>query len=332
MIMHHLHQLLDANQAFALNGRGTTNHCPMALHALHEMGASPARLQRFFAHWQANHALPGGEQQQGDEKEMQFVRLRQQLAARLADEGWLPAFGDLLEQGLSPAGGAFHPLIRLACALENGHLGEQAAALAAWQCSPLRVPAGQGAPVQDIDDLLSVLTQQWEGSRWQGDWITERLRQVTDAPTWAAGLPGGLPSSSDLLVQLADAALALYWQTGNFTVLHMVTGSRAAAIVARHLPASWQGCWQTLMWQAVAAAYVTVGAPSLQRPVWPDTGKLAWQHVLASAVESLDDHVIKLVHCCWREGLARPLLAERYLAVAARATGLLVPLSRPDAI
>lgn len=122
--MHHLHQLLDANQAFALNGRGTTNHCPMALHALHEMGASPARLQRFFAHWQANHALPGGEQQQGNEKEMQFVRLRQQLAARLAAEGWLPAFGDLLEQGLSPAGGAFHPLIRLACALENGHLGE----------------------------------------------------------------------------------------------------------------------------------------------------------------------------------------------------------------
>lgn len=57
--MHHLHQLLDANRAFALNGRGTTNHCPMALHALHEMGASPARLQRFFAHWQASHALPG---------------------------------------------------------------------------------------------------------------------------------------------------------------------------------------------------------------------------------------------------------------------------------
>ena len=29
----------------------------------------------------------------------------------------------------------------------------------------------------------------------------------------------------------------LYWQTLNFTVLHLVTGSRAAAIVARHLPA-----------------------------------------------------------------------------------------------
>ena len=48
--MKHLYSLLDANQAFALNGRGTTNHCPMALHALHEMGASPQQLQRFFTH------------------------------------------------------------------------------------------------------------------------------------------------------------------------------------------------------------------------------------------------------------------------------------------
>ncbi len=118
--MHDLHHLLDANRAFALNGRGTTNHCPMALHALHEMGANPRQLQQFFAHWQANYALPGGEQQQGDEEELQFVRLRQQLATRLADEGWLPTFASLLEQGLSPAGGAFHPLIRFACALENG--------------------------------------------------------------------------------------------------------------------------------------------------------------------------------------------------------------------
>lgn len=329
--MHDLHHLLDANRAFSLNGRGTTNHCPMALHALHEMGANPRQLQQFFAHWQANYALPGGEQQQGDEEELQFVRLRQQLATRLADEGWQPTFVSLLEQGLSPAGGAFHPLIRFACALENGHQGEQAAALAAWQCRPLQVPAGQRAPVQDIDALLSALAQQWEGARWQGEWITERLRQVTDTPTWASGLPSGV-SSSDLLVQLADAALALYWQTGNFTVLHMVTGSRAAAIVASYLPAPWQARWQTLMWQAVAAAYVTVGTPSLQTPVWPDTGKLAWQNVLARAVASLDDHVIKLVHCCWREGLARPLLADRYLAVAARAAGLLAPLTGPDVI
>ena len=93
------------------------------------------------------------------------------MATRLADEGWLPTFASLLEQGLSPVSGAFHPLIRFACALENGHQGEQAAALAAWQCRPLRVPVGQRAPVQDIGTLLSALAQQWEGACWQGEWI-----------------------------------------------------------------------------------------------------------------------------------------------------------------
>ena len=124
---------------------------------------------------------------------------------------------------------------------------------------------------------------------------------------------------NDNAPQLADAALALYWQTGNFTVLHMVTGSRAAAIVSRHLPPELRERWQTLMWQAVAAAYITVGAPPLREQTWPDLTGLDWPEILPKAIASLDDHVIKLVHCCWRERTSSP----HYLAVAARAVGLL---------
>lgn len=316
--MHHLHRLLDANRAFALNGRGTTNHCPMALHALHEMGASPRQLQHFFDHWQATHALPSGETSQGED-EISFVRLRQQLTTRLATQGWQPTFATLLTRRLSPAGGAFHPLIRFACALENGHLGEQAAALAAWQCRPLILPAGEAAPSRDIVSLLAGVSGQWEGASWQGEWITGRLQQVAEAPRWPGTLPRSLVESSAVFAQLAEIALQLYWQTGNFTVLHMVTGSKAAALVAQQLPGEWQAPWQTLMWQAVAAAYITVGAPTLRSRRWPDVSGLDWQKVLPLALASLDDHVIKLVHCCWRERDISP----RYLAVAARAVGLL---------
>ncbi|MNZ99128.1 hypothetical protein D3C78_1184390 [compost metagenome] len=106
----------------------------------------------------------------------------------------------------------------------------------------------------------------------------------------------------------------------------MVTGSRAAAIVARHLPDELKDAWQSLMWQAVAAAYITVGAPRLQAQRWPDTTGLDWAQVLPRAIESLDDHVIKLVHCCWREQAHSP----HYLAVAARAVGLLDAASHPQ--
>ena len=324
--MDHLYPLLDANQSFALNGRGTTNHCPMALHALHEMGASPRQLRRFFAHWQTTQALPAGVGNQGEEDETRFVALRQQLLTRFAEEGWLPCFEELLVQRFSPAGGAFHPLIRFACALENGHLGEQAAALAAWQCKALILPTGTGAPCRDVTRLLAGLAAHWEGSRWQGEWITARLRQVATDPRWPESLPRSLDDGEDVLAQLAEAALPLYWQTGNFTVLHMVTGSRAAAIVDRHLPDELKDAWQSLMWQAVAAAYITVGAPRLQAQRWPDTTGLDWAQVLPRAIESLDDHVIKLVHCCWREQAHSP----HYLAVAARAVGLLDAASHPQ--
>lgn len=321
--MDYLHALLDANQAFALNGRDTTNHCPMALHALHEMGAGPQQLQRFFAHWQTTHALPAGTANQGDEEERHFVQLRQQLTSRFAEQGWLPTFRELLEERLSPAGGAFHPLIRFACALENGHQGEQAAALAAWHCKPLRLPEGEGVACRDISTLLGSLSAQWQGSHWPGEWITTRLRQVAADPRWPGSLPRRLDDDGDVLTQLAEAALPLYWQTRNFTVLHLVTGSRAAAIVARQLPEALQGAWQALMWQAVAAAYLTVGAPPLHEQRWPDLAGLHWQEVLPQAVASLDDHVIKLVHCCWRESARSPRHGSRYLAVAARALGLL---------
>jgi len=194
-------------------------------------------------------------------------------------------------------------------------VGEQAAALAAWQCSPLILPVGEGVPARDVASLLAGLSAQWEGRRWQGEWISERLQQVAEAPRWPGTLPQTLAESSPVLTQLAEVALPLYWQTSNFTVLHMVTGSRAAAIVATQLPSEWQGQWQTLMWQAT----------------WPACNGLSWQQVLERALASLDDHVIKLVHCCWREQASRPGDASRYLAVAARAVGLLNAANGRDA-
>lgn len=329
--MDFLSSLLDANATFALNGRDTTNHCPMALHALHEMGASPQQLRRFFDHWQSAHALPAGENNQGTEEEIRFTRLRQQLAIRFAEEGWLPTFEALLADGLSPDGGAFHPLIRFACALENGHQGEQAAALAAWQCKPLILPAGTGAPCRDVTRLLAGLSAQWEGSSWQGEWITARLRQVAADSRWPDSLPRSLEEGREVLAQLAEAALPLYWQTRNFTLLHLVTGSRAAAIVSHHLPTELREPWQTLMWQAAAAAYITVGAPALGSQRWPDVSGLNWERVLSLAIESLDDHVIKLVHCCWREQAGSSRHGAHYLAVAARAVGLLNTDAGPGA-
>ncbi len=98
---------------------------------------------------------------------MQFVRLRQQLATRLGDEGWLPTFASLLEQGLASRRRlpSADPLRLRAGKWPSGRTGRRTGRLAV---QTLRVPAGQRAPVQDIDALLSALARQWEGARWRG--------------------------------------------------------------------------------------------------------------------------------------------------------------------
>ncbi|UGA39638.1 hypothetical protein JOS77_09400 [Chromobacterium haemolyticum] len=53
-----LHALLDANHEFSLMHSDTTNHCPMALTALAEMGAEPHQLRAFFDFWESERAEP----------------------------------------------------------------------------------------------------------------------------------------------------------------------------------------------------------------------------------------------------------------------------------
>ena len=248
--MHHLHHLLDVNRAFS-----STDAAPPTTARWHCTPCTrwaPIPASCSSSSHTGRPTMPcRGEQQQG-------MRRSCSLSGCVSSwqHGW-PTRG-----GCPPLPACwsrvFHHWRRLPSAdplrlragkWPSGRAGRRIGRLAVQTLAG--AGTGQRAPVQDIGTLLSALAQQWEGACWQGEWITKRLRQVTDAPTWASGLPSGV-SSSDLLVQLANAALALYWQTGNFTVLHMVTGSRAAAIVASYLPAPWLARWQTLMWQAVA--------------------------------------------------------------------------------
>ena len=76
----------------------------------------------------------------------------------------------------------------------------------------------------------------------------------------------------------------------------------------------------------VLAFGFAVPLQAAESQVLPDTTGLDWAQVLPRAIESLDDHVIKLVHCCWRERAHSP----HYLAVAARAVGLLDAASHPQ--
>ncbi|SDY51161.1 Protein of unknown function [Collimonas sp. OK242] len=332
-----LHRLLDDNARFAADNNGMSNHCPMALCALAGMGAQPARLQEFFDRWEGRFALlakPVVKSVNRASWPLSVGDASAFNALRGHFEEWIWSAGAdaVLEQVLSripfaPASGAFHALIRLGYGLEAEHVGEIAAGLAALVSGNLHIDMGaqQRVPAASVNQGLALLSHAMDGTTFTGDWIVARLRAASANPSFYATLPAA-PTQPQLLDDMAQAAISLYWQTNNFTALHIVTGLHAARRVLAHLPATLAQRLLPDLWIAVCAAYVSIGAPPLATPhatlaeedILADNAD-TWQDLFTTAIASADDHVIKMVYTCYCENLRAP--SPLYPAAAARRAG-----------
>ena len=330
--------LLDRCQAFAPEyGEGLSTHLPMALHALHGLGAPPARLQALF-----DRIAPGLQPRErfwrtaapmlgriGD-----FEAWRAQLEAELAHDGQPALLARHLPR-LMPgvAGVAFHGLIRTAHGLAAGHTGELLSGLAYWAArhAPL-VPAEAGSCG------AAVLTAQagadaspaTGGALALPAWLValQALRPPGGAPArliagrmqaWAqvpgfGATAGALHIDADTLDALGRQAALLYAASGNFTVLHLVTGCQALRQVLPWLAEPAPALRRFSI--AAAAALRSSGWPGLKMTP-PAALPAGWPDTVAAAIASNDEHVIKLVAACRAHETATGDPA--YLAAAARA-------------
>jgi len=321
-----LQRLLDANRRFDLNGRGTTNHCPMALTALAAMGADATRLEAFFAHWEQGYAISSATQAPlaRDTWADAVGNSRLFCAARDCFADWIAQDGSdtvmqavLGKVSLAPASGAFHAMIRLAYGLDAGNNSEIGAGLAALVCGRLGIDiAMEGREAAaSVQDGLTQLSRWLPDTVLEDGWIGPRLQAVAQLPTFRAVIPA-MPHEGDLLDALRRAALALYWQTDDFIALHMVTGVHAARVVLSHLSNEMAQTYLPELWSAFCAAYVVIGAPPLKVPRVEAAGE-DWTALLAMATGSNDDHDIKLAHTCFEENRVSPS-ALYYLAAQRR--------------
>jgi hypothetical protein len=303
-------EALDRQIGFdARTRQGLSNHLPMELVALDALGAPAERLHDMLDRWVTAMLDPRRDP-------TVFGAFRAEIAADGIDATvarHLPRFAE------SPSSEWFHSMIRLAYALDAGHEGQVASALADWSTYERVLP---GEPPEGGD--LPALE------------VVRRLR--------AAGLDRG-PSHADLrtpvrqdrfrelvagivvddsLDDAAAAVAAAHVGGGNLATLHLVTGVQAARTVSRLTRGSTTRRFARRVVQAAAAGYVAAGAapvPSdealdgLRAVPVPD-----WDEVRAAAVASPDVHVTKLVYTCRTElaATADPL----YSWLAARAVGL----------
>jgi hypothetical protein len=218
------------------------------------------------------------------------------------------------------SGAAFHGVIRLAYAIEVSSPSRIAAGLAylAEVGSPLRPLAPGVVKSQDPAEILTRLSKSPElPVRPKMKNIDEEMRAAAQSDLFDAAV-SSLEITDGTDQKLAEAALHLYASTDDFTALHGVTGSEAMSSI---------GPWvddkellRRFAFQALVAAYLSIGAPPLWSPDQLDefvgSDERDPIEVASIAAFSSDEHVSKLVYTARRswEKTGDPL----YLAVAAR--------------
>ena len=327
-----LHALLAANLCLPPEYRDQlTNHLPMALHALHKLGASTQRMHDFYAGYARRFQCldaPTAVAESG------LLRRDWQALRGHADAypALLTCFNDLVaRQGVETtlrlvlpdllpgvAAAAFHGLIRTAHAVAAGHAGELAAALAywAWRWQALATPPVVASKL-DCKTWATRLVNDSVGWRSEGPLISIRMDDASRSTVYQA-LAGALTPAATLearIAELAAFAVARYVANPNFTVLHMITGLRALRTLLPWIEQP-DGVQAILVHNFVAAYLAARVVPLNQPPVARDT---TWAEVIAAAIDSNDDHVIKLVDACRAEAAAYG--AGNYLRAAALAIG-----------
>ncbi len=286
--------------------RGLSNHLPMTLIALAELGADDARLAAFFEQYSAKL-----EPKRPSQLRLNTSNWRDHLGehahasayaaffeaeyARLGERELLQHYLPLLMPGVG--GGAFHPLIRLSYALHAQHKPEVIEALAAWAVAYLELEKEPAERATTSAPEAVARLQQFHGSgpsfRFPGCNIFQRMERVAQLEGFAA-----LTAGPDSLSEIAALCLDLFRSTMDFTALHAVTSAHAmrAALPYFKSPRRAIGHY----WVALSAAYLTIGAPSL-KPASKGTALPSWEEIAQAALPSKDEHVIKYVHTAHEE-------------------------------
>jgi hypothetical protein len=308
---------------------GLTNHLPMALVAKERLGADPEELIRFAAAYSTRLAPIHESENRLDEKSWRsaigqsgaaadlrsyFVRLMDEVGPDEALRTHLPA----LLPGVG--GAAFHGVIRLSYAIEVSSPSRIAAGLA--YLAEVGSPLGPLVPGQvTTQDPLEVLADLSKSSDWPEPppkkTIDEEIRIIAKNELFS-GVVSSLEIVDDTETRLAEAALQVYASSNDFTALHGVTG--LAAIFSIRPWIEDDVLVSRFAFQALVAAYLSIGAPPLWSPdrldQFVDSNESDPKDVRAAAAFSDDEHVSKLVYTAHRswERTGNPL----YLAVAAR--------------
>lgn len=307
-----LARLLDEELAFSPSfRRHYSNHLAMVLAALDQMGARPGVLQATFDAHARSESEPRGDVAALDQRRREVAS--DGIAATVRAR--VPALAP------GPHSQLFHPMIRLAYALDVGHEGQVAAALLDWESRHQVLPIPEPTPgTRRLPDVAADLAAHPPGT-WPRTFDLDGIARRAELS--AALTDVALDDAT--LDDISTFAIAAHAVADDFITLHMVTGARAVRAVSAWVD---QDTAQRLIAHTVPAmgvAYSAVGAPALLGPGELDalrrTALPSRETIAEQAIRNHDPHVVKLVNVALVEEDRTGDLLYRHSA--ARVVGLL---------
>lgn len=314
-------------------GNGLTNHLPMALEALHSMQASNQQLERFYNHSIAKLELIDNTSSTASLKDWQavcslkgqyshFTELRQYFSDQIGNNPQHPAIANYVQK-LAPAisCAAFHPIIRLAHALQANNAEEVASALAYWVYAYTELAWPDNSSYSDCSLKVTVeqlLTEHsWPEGRLGNGLVTDDMKNVSLQPNFDH-LTFRPKVHRVQFSEMESSILSLYLATNDFTVLHGVTGTYAVRVVMEQC--SYNEDLVLYLWQGLVCAYLSKGMTQqhIQDTLTALTNFTCYtrEQIRKLACESLNDHSIKLAAVCLK--MHEMTNDEKYLLAISR--------------
>lgn len=275
------------------------NHAPMALTALDRMGADESRLARFFNRYKARLApfeskppklWPNWRVALGDRSA--FPDLLAHFSAAIGQDGMDEILFEALPTLLPGVGAsAFHGVIRTAYGVRAANVKEVAHGLAFWAGEYVWLGSVQPASRLSMLELLERHGKAFWTHEYGPGIIADRMREIARRPDFA-DMPQQ-PASLGWSALLALAGQA-YSATGNFTLLHGLTGAHALFELSPWLTEPEPALRS--YWLAFLLAFVTSRQTLPLQPL--ANGTTTPESAREWALDQLDDHDIKLVWTC----------------------------------
>ena len=290
-----------------------SNHLPMALVALHALGATAGQMEQAFACFSGKldynppvlEPSPDWTQFRGQRAAFAAVRAHfiRDISARGIDAALRTALPYLIE---GVGGAAFHGLLRTASALVARHDEELASGLAHWSCSYMPLlsctgsDAAKDAPSRpqklELHAWLSELTATPLSSKSPSGMIATLMRNYSKSESFQTTAPR-LQVREGTLRTLAMIALDHYLRSRNFTVLHLITGTHAMHILSPYFDDQELAVLHYAVAFAAGVAASGIDPKAALLAVTPQP----WVTLKAIACDATDEHIIKIIYACEAE-------------------------------